>query len=131
MVHSALVPVLESALESDASSEWLFSGSNGYPLNIRKPFERARKAANLPVLQFHDLRRAFATYTRGSGNVDRTVAAVMGHRDYRVNDMYAIPTDDQMRAVVESMPRVPTEILHKESETERVVPQEGSATSDK
>ena len=55
----------------------------------------------------------------------------MGHRDYRVNDMYATPTDDQMRAVVESMPRVATEIVHKESETERVAPQESSATVDK
>ena len=103
-------------------SNWVFPGRSGYPLHIRKAFDRAKRKAGLSRLVFHDFRRMFVTYTRGSGNLDRTVAAITGHKDYRVNDLYATPTDEQMRAVVESMPSIPTEMVQMEGGSDRIGP---------
>lgn len=103
VVHSQLLPVLEKAL-TESTSDFVFPGRNGRPLNTKKPFEAAKKVAGLPHLWFHDLRKAFVTNARGAGHPDKTVAAIAGHRDMRVSDLYTIPTEAQMRAAVESIP---------------------------
>jgi len=103
VIHSSLLPVLEKAI-SDSPSEFVFPGKKDRPFNTRKPFEEARRKAGLPNLWFHDLRKAFVTFARGAGHPDRTVAAIAGHRDMRVSDLYTIPTESQMRAAVQSIP---------------------------
>ena len=109
-IHPALTPILEAAIKK-SPSEWVFTGRTGRPLNIRKRFEAAKKAAGLPGLWFHDLRKAFVTYARGAGHPDKTVAVIAGHKDMRVSDLYTIPTEGQMRAAVESIP-APTQRIH-------------------
>ncbi len=88
----------------ESPCDFVFPGRNGRPLNTRKMFEKARKDADLSDLWFHDLRKAFVTYARGAGHPDKTVAALAGHRDMRVSDLYTLPTEAQMRAAVESIP---------------------------
>jgi integrase len=110
LIHSHLLPVLAEVVKKvESSNGYLFPGRNGRPINIRKDFDQAKKAAGLPHLWFHDLRKAFVTYARGAGHDDKTVASLAGHRDLRVSDLYMVPTEAQQRAAVESIPAPPAD----------------------
>ena len=110
LIHSHLLPVLEKAI-ADSSSDFVFTGRGGRPLNTRRLFAKARTRAGLPHLWLHDLRKAFVTHARGAGHDDKTVASLAGHRDLRMSDLYMTPTEAQLRAAVESIP-APTTADH-------------------
>jgi integrase len=59
----------------------------------RKAWERARTAAGLPELRFHDLRRLVGTVLHESGMPLRAVQAFLGHAKATTTEIYTDPTD--------------------------------------
>jgi integrase len=68
--------------------------------DIRKAFRRARKAAGLDGVWFHDLRRSFVTRTRRLGVPESVVMRMSGHRTRAVFDRYNIVSEDDLRDAV-------------------------------
>ena len=68
---------------------------------IRKAFHRARTAAGLPDIRFHDLRRSFCTNARRRGLAESVVMKMSGHKTRAVFDRYNIVNDDDMRVAVQ------------------------------
>jgi len=68
--------------------------------DIRKAFRRARKAAGLNGVWFHDLRRSFVTQTRRLGVPESVVMRMSGHRTRAVFDRYNIVSEDDLRDAV-------------------------------
>lgn len=77
-----LVPILEDHLKTFGaghSAAYLFTDDQGQPLRHRAwnyRWDRARRAADLPGVHFHDLRHAALTMLAQSG---ATLAELMGH----------------------------------------------------
>ena len=83
-----LFPHLEGALAGQRISD------------PRKAWESACKAAGLPGLLIHDLRRSAVRNMEQAG-VPRSVATkITGHRTEKIYVRYAITSDDDMRAAV-------------------------------
>jgi site-specific recombinase XerD len=59
----------------------------------RKSWERARAAARLPDLRFHDLRRLVGTVLHEAGMPLRAVQAFLGHAKATTTEIYTDPTD--------------------------------------
>jgi integrase len=59
----------------------------------RKAWQRARVAAVLPDLRFHDLRRLVGTVLHEAGMPLRAVQAFLGHAKATTTEIYTDPTD--------------------------------------
>jgi integrase len=68
--------------------------------DIRKMFHRACRAAKLPGIWFHDLRRSFVTNARRRGVPESVVMKMSGHRTRAVFDRYNIVEEDDLRDAV-------------------------------
>jgi len=69
-------------------------------VQIQKMFDRARKAAGLTNIWFHDLRRSFVTNARRRGVPESVVMKMSGHKDRSVFDRYNIVSEDDIRSAV-------------------------------
>jgi len=67
---------------------------------IKKVFHRARHAAGLDHIRFHDLRRSFVTNARKRGVPESVVMRVSGHRTRSVFERYNIVNDEDVRDAV-------------------------------
>lgn len=73
----------------------------GQPWNqIQKMFHRARKAAKLERIWFHDLRRSFVTIARRRGVPESVVMKMSGHKTRSVFERYNIVSEEDLRAAV-------------------------------
>ncbi|MGH9897133.1 MAG: tyrosine-type recombinase/integrase, partial [bacterium] len=64
-------------------------------------FERARIAAGLPHVRFHDLRHSYASWLVQAGADLRIVKELLGHTTMQVTDRYAhLRTEDLESAVL-------------------------------
>jgi len=68
--------------------------------DIRKPFLKAREAAKLKQVRFHDLRRSFVTNARKRGVPESVVMRMSGHRTRSVFDRYNIISEEDLREAV-------------------------------
>ncbi|HLO75162.1 MAG TPA: site-specific integrase [Magnetospirillum sp.] len=78
---------------------WVFPGSvEGQPLeNVRKCWERVRKAAGLPSdLRIHDLRHSFASTLVNHGRPIYEVAEILGHTQLSTTRRYAHLQNDRL-----------------------------------
>jgi len=68
--------------------------------DIKHSFDKARKAANLEDLHFHDLRHTFASHLVMGGQDLTTVKELLGHKDIKMTLRYAhLAPSHKMRAV--------------------------------
>ena len=70
-------------------------------VDIRKQFNKAKKAAELEHIWFHDLRRSFITNARKRGVPESVIMRMSGHRTRAVFDRYNIVCEDDLREAVE------------------------------
>jgi integrase len=83
------------------------------PADIDRDFARARKAAGIENLHFHDLRHTAASYLAMSGATLAEIAAVLGHKTLAMVQRYAHLTDAHTSRIVATM----TEKYLQESKT--------------
>ena len=69
-------------------------------ITIQRAFQRARKAAKMPGLHFHDLRHSAASEMVNAGVDLYTVGKVLGHRDARSTQRYSHLTADTLASAV-------------------------------
>lgn len=95
------VKLLES-LERVESNPHVFPGRQpGAPLiGINKAWERVRKAAGLPHIRIHDLRRSVGSWLGDAGFSSKQIGAVLGHRSDITSRVYMQLGDKSARAAV-------------------------------
>ena len=88
-------------------AEFVFvNPATGHPWrDLQGALERARKAAGLPGVWVHDLRRSFVTLARRSGLPESVVARFSGHRTASVFKRYNIIEEQDLKAAVQVLNR--------------------------
>lgn len=103
-----VVPINKSAktelvgLIAKAKGEYIFSSGKGLPYDdIKKSFASAVKAASLEDVQFHDLRKTFATWCVFRGVPPKTLQKWMGHKKIETTMKYYVvsPEDFEQEAI--------------------------------
>lgn len=92
------VPIVNSALDALRSlrkvrridTDLLFPSHKGKkPFDLRKPFGRALRQANIQNFHWHDLRHCAASYLAMSGVPMKVIGKLLGHRTSDMTDRYA------------------------------------------
>jgi integrase len=74
---------------------------DGYIQNIRKPFDRIKERAGLPVsITIHDLRRSVSCYLKMKGHDDKTIAATLNHKSVSTTRSHYIQIERMKMAEV-------------------------------
>lgn len=73
------------------------------PLNLRKPFVAALKAAKIADFTFHDLRHCTASYLAMNGASLPEIASVLGHKSFSMVRRYAHLSEQHTATVLERM----------------------------
>lgn len=89
----------------DAENPYVVVGMKpGCPLtDLKKPWRRICKAAEIEGLRIHDLRHTFGAIAAGSGHSLRMVGALLGHRNEKTTMRYAHLSDDPQRAASDAV----------------------------
>ena len=74
-------------------------------VDIKKMFNRAKKAAKMEELWFHDLRRSFVTNARKRGIPESIVMQMSGHKTREVFARYNIIVEQDLRNAIEILQR--------------------------
>ncbi len=100
---SALAVEIFANIPREAGNPYVFPGAKkGKPLvNVEKAWNRARTAAKLTDVHFHDVRRTVGSWiAQRTGNLE-LVANVLNHRDPRTTKVYARFLPSQVRDALE------------------------------
>jgi integrase len=82
----------------------VFAGRTGVtPFDIRKPWARALKDANLQDVRFHDLRHTAASFLAKGGASLPVIGAVLGHKSPAMTKRYSHFANSHLRDVVAAM----------------------------
>ncbi|MCL7422383.1 MAG: site-specific integrase [Methylobacter sp.] len=73
------------------------------PIDLRKPFHNALKAAGITDFHWHDLRHCTASYLAMNGASMAEIAEILGHKTLAMVKRYAHLSDGHVSSVVESM----------------------------
>ncbi len=73
------------------------------PIDLRRPFNNALKAAGIEDFRWHDLRHCTASYLAMNGASPAEIAEVLGHKNLSMVKRYAHLSDGHVSSVVESM----------------------------
>lgn len=85
-------------------TDLLFPGEvDGYPIDLRKAWVAALKAAEVENFHWHDLRHTFASYLAMSGATLAELADAMGHKTLSMVKRYAHLCPHHQAGVVERM----------------------------
>ncbi|MGZ8136631.1 MAG: tyrosine-type recombinase/integrase [Methylococcaceae bacterium] len=86
-------------------TDLLFPGTihKDKPIDLRKPFDTALKAAEVVDFHWHDLRHCTASYLAMNGASLAEIAEVLGHKTLAMVKRYAHLSDGHVSSVVSSM----------------------------
>ena len=70
--------------------------------NLRKEWAKATKAADLPNLPIHDLRRSATRNLMNAGAQERVAMSISGHKTRSVFDRYNIVSTDQIHEAMKA-----------------------------
>ena len=101
----ALEQVKELGKVRRLDTKLLFPGHRhkSKPLDLRKPWEEALKAAGIEDFHFHDLRHSCASYLAMNGASLTEIAEVLGHKTLAMVKRYSHLSDAHVLGVVERM----------------------------
>jgi integrase len=101
----ALSLLQEHAKIRRLDTDLLFPGNihANKPIDLRKPFETALKAAGINDFHWHDLRHCTASYLAMNGESLAEIAEVLGHKTLAMVKRYAHLSDGHVSNVVASM----------------------------
>ena len=72
-------------------------------MDLRNPWEKALKKAEITDFRFHDLRHSAASYLAMNGATPGEIAAVLGHKTLQMVKRYAHLSEAHTASVVASM----------------------------
>ena len=106
-----VVPLVGKALEllkehpKRLDTNFLFPSKTNpsKPHDLRNPWEKAVKAANITDFRFHDLRHSAASYLAMNGASLAEIAEVLGHKTLQMVKRYAHLSEAHTASVVASM----------------------------
>jgi integrase len=100
-------------------SKWVFPGRDGdKPTNnVRKPMERALKAAGLPHIRIHDLRHSYASLAVNAGATLFEVQHLLGHSSPQVSQRYSHLANSSLRRASQAVADVVNAALQATTET--------------
>lgn len=76
----------------------------GYVFDLRKPFEKALKAAGIEGVRLHDVRRTFGSWGVQGGASIYSVQRLLGHRNVdTTQSTYAHLADESLRQTSENI----------------------------
>jgi len=89
-------------------SDYIFPSRNGtkkgYVFDLRKPFEKALKAAGIEGVRLHDVRRTFGSWGVQGGASIYSVQRLLGHRNVdTTQSTYAHLADESLRQTSENI----------------------------
>ena len=93
----------------------VFTGPHGGTVrrnNFHKTWHRARLAAGVPVLRFHDLRHLAATLAATTSATTRALTARMGHASPRAALIYRHATRDRDMAIAATLSDLRAATIH-------------------
>jgi integrase len=73
---------------------------------LRREFERARKAVGMEHVHFHDLRHTYASWLVQSGVNMKAVKELLGHSTMAMTDRYAHLASEHLTAAIVGLPRI-------------------------
>lgn len=83
---------------------WVFPGRGGKkPIDLRSPFVKALKEAEIEDFRWHDLRHCTASYLAMNGATLAEIAAVLGHKQLDMVRRYAHLSPQHTAGVVTRM----------------------------
>jgi integrase len=71
-----------------------------------KAWQAIRKAAGLPHLRLHDLRRSFGSWLGDAGFTSKQIGTALGHKSDITSRVYMALGDDSKRAAVDAVERL-------------------------
>jgi len=93
--------------QKKVASNLLFPGKNfSHPIDLRKPWIKALKEANINDFRFHDLRHSAASYMAMSGSSLTEIGILLGHKRLDVTKRYTHLTEKHLSKAVEKMNEV-------------------------
>jgi integrase len=112
--RSHLLPLPEAAvgilssLPSRESSEWVFPGrgSTGHLVEPKLAWQRIRKAAGVPDVRIHDLRRTLGSWLAGQGYSLPLIGRALNHSNVNTTQIYARLDLDPVREALERNSRL-------------------------
>lgn len=103
LVGPALDVVKDRSKVRQIGNDYVFPGAPGKPLEITRPFERARIRAGLDDFTFHDLRHSAASWLAMNGATLAEIAEILGHKTLAMVKRYSHLTEGHTRGVLERM----------------------------
>lgn len=98
----ALIATLRSLHRVDGNP-YVFVGQNGvgHLHDMKRAWNRIRRAAGMEDVRFHDLRRTVGSWLAGSGESLHLIGKVLNHRDVSTTAIYARLNLDPVRRALE------------------------------
>ena len=105
LTHVALIQMQALRDNVDPKSmDFVFARGDGLaPMQLRKHWDAAIRAAEIEDFRFHDLRHSAASYLAMNGATLAEIAEVLGHKTLQMVKRYAHLSDQHTAAVVERM----------------------------
>ena len=103
-IDEELAQILDMYRMSKAESDYLFPNKHGGIHHANHYTEWVRKHSKKVlgiILSPHDFRHSFCTKRLGEGHSKKDIMAVTGHKDEKCFDIYAHPTSEGTKKVVE------------------------------
>jgi integrase len=96
--------LLSLCIQDKSPMDHVFTRSNGRPVRIfRRTWDKARTAAGVPNLLFHDLRRTAARNFRRAGAAEGVIMKIGGWRTRSVFERYAIVSQSDIQDALEKL----------------------------
>lgn len=83
------------------SSDYVFCGTNGFPLNIDKPYKNLLKQSDIADFRFHDLRHTFASRLAMKGIDLNMIRELLGHKSINMTLRYSHLSPSHKQKAVE------------------------------
>jgi len=101
-LNAAALAVL-SKLERQPGNPFVVVGARpgSHLVNLKKPWYRIRRAADIEDVRLHDLRHSFASVAVGLGEPLPIIGKLLGHTQVQTTHRYAHLADDPVRAANE------------------------------
>jgi len=100
----AIHDLFESCIEGKAPEDYLFTRPNGMRVrDFRDAWDKARIAAGVPALLFHDLRRTAARNFRRAGIAEGVIMKIGGWKTRSVFERYAIVSHSDIEDALQKL----------------------------
>ena len=73
------------------------------PLDLKRPWDDARKLAGLPTFRLHDLRHSCATYLAQTGATEHEIMKLLGHKTPQMAQRYVHLAEEHARNALDRM----------------------------